>query len=185
MTETQFRTASVWCKWISHLRMRMFSYAQRPLGLVLIPRQFTWGGHMAPHGALNAVFITHLRWAFKPVRRHLLCLGQCTRYQMAHSRSNSPDCFVDGHRPLSPLSSLCPGGSATGGERTATGRRCALYCCLETIPGFHYTHSNFCSIHFNSQAPPIFVDHLTPIIATPSRVWVDSSENFTMPRLRQ
>ena len=119
-------------------RMRMFSFVKGPLGLVLLPRQFTWGGHMAPHGALNAAFINHLRWAFKPPRRHLLRLDQRTRYQMEHFSSNSPDRFVDGHCPLSPLSSFCPSGCATGGERTAIGRRCSLHCCLETIPGFHY-----------------------------------------------
>ena len=137
--------------------MRMIFRVKRPQGLVQAPRRFTWGGHMAPYGAINAKLINPRRWTFIPPRRQSLCPARRTRHQMEHHFSNFPDCFGSAHRPLSPLRSHCPGGCATGGDRTATGRRCSLHCCLDTIPGYHFSNSHFCPVLFNSHTSPVIV----------------------------
>lgn len=99
--------------------------------------------------------------------------------------SRSPEHSGPVSRSLQPFRSVCPEDCATLGARTITGRRCSLLGCMETIPGYHYSHSNFCLSNSNLQVSPSAHGGVAPVLVAPSCSLPVHAAANTMPRLRQ
>lgn len=79
-----------------------------------------------------------------------------------------------------PVGSGCPPEAELTSSHTSLGKRCHLGCCLDFLPGFHFSHNPFCPLQFTS--PP-------ELNSTPSMSLVANSNRShrirdKMPRLR-
>ena len=109
-----------------------------------------WHGHMATHKPqLRALNFSSRH----PIHHLILCRS---RGYHCFKMETIPPPLGYVFRPLSrmpplsqPLRSYCPAGVVERSSRTQTGRRCSVLCCIEILPGHHYSQSILCHLNFS------------------------------------
>ena len=117
---------------IAH-RMRLLIKVMEPDAPGHIPRHLTRGGHMATYGVINTAFNLQADGFNSLSRRHnrsILPSGSRLLQWFAELRWFA-EFAVSLHLGMVPLNGECPAHCDEPSARTATGRSCSLYSCIE------------------------------------------------------